>query len=268
MSSVTIIVSKKCNLILPILPFVLAGDIDISKESSMFEVIDYLKIINDRIGAIENVKITGGEPLHPDVIEKTRHIVKYLLNPELNQNINYLQDIQINTNGTHNWNDLGCEVLPTFQVSLDGYEDYHDSIRGIGTYNKAVSFIENLISRGYRVNIMSVFTEYNEKVMSHLISFAQEKNIQIFGQIANLSGRGNGIIGEFDDMVKLYNKVLKFGFPCRVVEKDCPIFYTNNSICTNRITIDESGYIIPCPSLNLIKVCISMNLNQKNIMIL
>lgn len=110
------------------------------------------------------INLTGGEPLlHPNFFEFAREIT--------NRNIR----LGILTNGTLIDTEMAkkiCKLKPVFvQISLDGIEDTHNSIRGVGNFQKALCGIDLL-------------KENNVKV---LVSFtAQKNNYQEFDALATI----------------------------------------------------------------------------------
>lgn len=110
------------------------------------------------------INLTGGEPLlHPDFMKLSGEI--------RNRGIR----LGILTNGTlideKMAQDLASLSPVLVQVSLDGPEEIHDSIRGKGQYKRAIEGIDHLVSQGIKVNVS--FTAMKHNIM-HFEELARE----------------------------------------------------------------------------------------------
>jgi len=96
--------------------------------------------------------------------------------------------VSMNTNGTLLNSRRASEIADAFDVivvSLDGPEDVHDKLRGVGgTYYKAVEAIKLLKAHGVRVGVNTVVTPWNTKILPQfieelhsLVDFAQVQPI-------------------------------------------------------------------------------------------
>jgi len=66
----------------------------------------------------------------------------------------------------------------TIAVSLDGFEDTNDSIRGKGTFNKAIGTVKRLREiDGIRVKVISVLSKENYNEMIDFMRFIKKLNI-------------------------------------------------------------------------------------------
>lgn len=110
------------------------------------------------------VNITGGEPLiHKDF----SFFLAYLYENYFIKG--YPFKITLLTNGTilsksildllKRYQDMIFEI----QISIDGTEKEHDSIRGIGTWNESIHSIQTLLSQNFRVSISFVVSKFNYK---------------------------------------------------------------------------------------------------------
>jgi len=111
-----------------------------------------------------SLHLTGGEPLLWDELLNT---IDYSLN------LGY-ESIFINSNGTLLSEDI-CKKLSffgskvSFSVSLQGPEEFHDSIRGKGSWKKAVRGIDNALVFNIPLNI---FTSVGKSLLPILPVFA------------------------------------------------------------------------------------------------
>ncbi|MCM1026426.1 MAG: radical SAM protein [Roseburia sp.] len=118
------------------------------------ELVRYLKKQSREKVAV-HVHITGGEPfLHPDI-----HKILWLL-----RRFRYKYRYGIMSNGTvlnsrNLWLIKGLH-LKAFQVSLDGNQETHDSIRGIGNFEKVIHALDQLAE--WRIPARVSFTANKE----------------------------------------------------------------------------------------------------------
>jgi SynChlorMet cassette radical SAM/SPASM protein ScmF len=139
---------------------------------------------------LSSVKLTGGEPtLHPQF----RKIVEYLDN----ENINIL----IETNGTlvdfKLAGYLKSKKWVTFiSVSLDGATaETHENLRGVsGSFDRTVAGIKNLVSAGFRPQMICTLNRGNINEIEAIIDLAENlgcgsikfNHIQVMGRGENL----------------------------------------------------------------------------------
>lgn len=223
-------ITKACNLTCP---FCLANaSIAEGEELTSAQWLTALSYFNH----IRAVRISGGEPLMASSVDKTMAVANAVLAQGGN--------VQINTNGTHALPE-NCNKKITFQVSLDGTRETHDSIRGQGNFDKTVSFVRDAKSKGHSVSIMSVFTG-DYKNLPRFIEFLDSLEVSYSFQIPTNVGRGkeNGIKKLYID----YKKLEKFSkkYVRGVFASPCISHF-----CTGGgyVSLDERGFIVPCPSL-------------------
>jgi len=143
--------------------------------------LDSLKLIADEIvntlskwNKLGDVAITGGEPL---VKKETLPLVGYL------ESADEIASVDILTNGTLINEDVveqirGFKKIRCVQVSLDGASPSSgDTIRGKGTFERIISGIRLLRSRGIAVNIMFTLQRRNVKDVPSLIDLAIREGI-------------------------------------------------------------------------------------------
>jgi radical SAM protein with 4Fe4S-binding SPASM domain len=97
------------------------------------------------------VLVSGGEPLlHPD-FKKINKLVN-----------NFPLRFELLTNGTLFSKEIIRELqFHEVQISLDGWEDSHDKLRGHGSFAKSISAIRLLLDHGTSVSVATMITDYN-----------------------------------------------------------------------------------------------------------
>src|SRR4030043_471418 len=99
------------------------------------------------------VLITGGEPLlHSKFEEINEMLPRFLLSKVLFTNGFFLDEKRIKK--------LNVDEI---QISIDGLEDAHDSLRGKGTYRLAMKAVKNALDRGFHVSIATMVHPANLK---------------------------------------------------------------------------------------------------------
>lgn len=144
---------------------------DLSKEEIM-------RLTNDLVTnlGIVNYSITGGEPLlRKDIFE----IIKII------KNANGIVSLQ--TNGTlitkviaQKLRELLNPNTDFIQISLDGLEKTHDSIRGNGNFKKAINGIKLMISLGINVNVNCTPISKNKDELVELYKFCNKIGVNKF----------------------------------------------------------------------------------------
>ena len=112
-----------------------------------------LKELRDRHG-IKSMMWMGGEPM--------------LRNKLLRKGIKLFKSNTITTNGTVPLIDFGPDLL--YVISLDGPEEYNDSIRGEGVFRKVIKNLEGL-PEGFKspFQVQSVVTKFNQHMLEELV---------------------------------------------------------------------------------------------------
>lgn len=253
--SMSIIISTACNLNCP--HCLSKSGVPSQSELSAEELIEYLK----KIKRLMSLKITGGEPFNPYVKDKTYKIIDYCINNGIN--------VQINTNGTYLIPDFNFpKERITFQVSLDGFREKHDAIRGNGVFDKTVEFIRTYRDK-YKIIVTTVIMEqfdFDEILkFDHFIKY--ELNVENRYQIVSQVGRAvencqefTLTDEEFDNIVKKFDR---YGMHCRERKSKCTnLLY--DPLCLN-LSIDAEGNIIPCPFLSQYKFGHIKDFNEEEV---
>jgi radical SAM protein with 4Fe4S-binding SPASM domain len=133
---------------------------------------------------------TGGEPvLHRDLL------------PILDYTREHGFSTAMMSNGTLITSDIARKLrqaqISDVQVSIDGLEAVHDSIRGEGAFRQALKGIANLISCGVDTSINLTLSRLNMGQVDGLVRLAEEAGISAvtFSRLV-VCGRGKELSGE------------------------------------------------------------------------
>lgn len=238
------------------------------------------KIINDlkQLGTIR-IFFTGGEPfIRPDILE----ILKYT------DDNNFA--IYISTNGTL----INLKIinflkslkhLRTFQISLDGLNRTHDSIRGVkGIFNKVINTIKLIKKelKNTKIAIISVLMKENINEIDKLLKLAIKLNVDIFGLVTLYPVRRSSEAEDvtFLEKYKLFKKLseiytarktkLKLGLlvpPAIIPSSLKELEYGCGYICTfpSYLGINANGDVAPCDGLLTYKEFILGNVREDSL---
>jgi radical SAM protein with 4Fe4S-binding SPASM domain len=170
---------------------------------------------------------------------------------------------------------LGSIPFGMFQVSVDGPRDYHDRIRGVGTFERVVDTVELLRGHGVRCCLGASLTEATAEVFHTMVEVAEGIGAASISVIVPLSagraraGKGGGL-GRGGDAMKLKGALDRFYehyvhsktrielsrsslvpvalIPEAVLEGREPRDFMMCSF-PNSIGIDASGWVAPCDGL-------------------
>jgi len=118
----------------------------------------------------------GGEPLlREDIFDLMRYASKKHINVALASN-----GTLINTEMAKKLKDIGVGYV---QISIDGLKDVHDQIRGIGTFEKAISAIKNCLNEGLYTCIGTTITKLNVHQIYEIVDLAKSLKIQKFQMV-------------------------------------------------------------------------------------
>ena len=238
-----------------------------------------IKNLIDQLKELGTIRIffTGGEPFaRPDILE----ILKYA-----DQNG---FAIYISTNGTLIVPKTTRELkrlrhLRTFQVSLDGLEELHDSIRGVkGTFKKAIQTIRLGVKelKNTKITIITTLMKDNISEMEKLLNLALELNVDTFGIVdlypVKRSPKASEVSVQqkyalFQKLSKIYTrekpKKLKIGFlvPPAVIPKQLKeVEYGCGYVCSfpSLLGINANGDVAPCDGLLSFKEFILGNIRR------
>ncbi len=157
---------------------------DIKK--AVTEVSDMITAWSDDYGISfsRSINITGGEPL-------LRHDLLSILEAIREKGF----DCYVLSNGTLITNErakmLSSLGIAGVQVSIEGPEDVHDSIRGKGSFTAATSGIEHLVDAGIPVTLNVTLSKLNASSMIKILAFGSHVGARRIG-FSRLVPSGNG----------------------------------------------------------------------------
>jgi radical SAM protein with 4Fe4S-binding SPASM domain len=156
------------------------------------------------------------------------------------------------------------------QVSFDGLQEIHDSIRGIGSFARAVEGIKHLISNGISTNMNMTLSRLNAGDISGLIGLAREIGIDAvtFSRLAPCGAGSNMLKDMLDatEVTDIYRNFPKMqgeklailsgdplaaiaGYNGEVPDTEFPVGGCAAGIFG--ITITSGGGIMPCRHMDL-----------------
>lgn len=117
-----------------------------------------------------NIVFSGGEPLlRKDIFELISFVNKYKINTCLTSN-----GTLINDEIAKKLNSSGIGVV---NVSIDGPEYIHDSLRGGGSFRKAVRALEHLSQYKIETTIATVICRQNYKFLPYIMGLADQLGV-------------------------------------------------------------------------------------------
>lgn len=163
---------------------------------------DWAELYN--VSFTQSFNITGGEPfLRPEIYEILSLIKDYdaeayiLTNGVLvdRKKAALLKELKVNG----------------VQVSIEGPQKIHDSIRGKGSYRSSLRGIKHLIDAGITVTLNTTLSEVNAHYIFEIIGLAGSLGVQRLGFSRLVPyGRGIGLLDKMlskEDLFKLYKKI-------------------------------------------------------------
>jgi radical SAM protein with 4Fe4S-binding SPASM domain len=206
---------------------------------------------------------TGGEPLLcTDLFDILNHARRYGFTTSLL------------SNGTLITSSVAQQLrqaeVQDIQISLDGLERTHDSIRGKGSFTRALSGIKNLVQQGVSTYINLTLSRLNMEEIEGLVSLARDLGVQSVSYSRLVScGRGKELTSQIltaDELVNLHRRLKKYkDGEVRIVSLDPLALVTDavNDIPDTEfpiggcaagifgITITSDGSIMPCRRMDL-----------------
>lgn len=197
-------ISKKCNLNCKH-----CGAYEDMKKSKDYNNKEMYNIFNNIVNLADTVTLLGGEPLLYDNIEE---ILQKLTENHIN--------IKIITNGQFDENMVSLIQkynVVDIAISLEGTRVINDNIRGINTWNKAISFLDNLIqsqnsNRKLKIGVTSVINKMNAKNILDFLQFLSSKDIDYI-QLSPIYLSGNAKVNKNDleigelELLDLYEEI-------------------------------------------------------------
>jgi len=220
--------------------------------------------VDHDIDVSPSVHFTGGEPL---VREDLFAVLGYASGCGFS--------VSLMTNGTLvdevGARQIGEARVNDVQVSLDGTEDAHDSLRGRGAYRRALDGVRNLVAEGIDTDINVTVTRRNMNQIGELIRTAEELGASgiAFSRLVP-SGRGKALMAEalthdevgfFYDGLRRHRENSKIAVGSRdplatIADIDADIPQTELPVggCAAGIfglTITADGTMMPCRRMDL-----------------
>ncbi len=151
-----------------------------------------------------SISITGGEPL-------LRRDLPYIIDACMQKKFG----VYILSNGTlisrQTAKMFSHQGVKGVQVSIEGPEHIHDSIRGAGSFRSAISGVNHLLEAGIVVTLNTTLSRLNAASFTDMIGLASSLGVQMLGFSRLVpSGRGASLKDEMLDTVDvkdLYQKI-------------------------------------------------------------
>lgn len=181
-------------------------DIDVSKKNELpfSKIKQFIEPIKNRFNIF--CPLIGGE---------------VALYSELEELINYLSENNIDytfVSNSKNWelykfifeNPVYLKNLDSISLSLDGNEEYHDSTRGAGSFQKLKEFLKYLKPFKKPVSIKTAYSPQNIKHIPFVLKFAKDNDIeaQFFSMIQ--SEEHLNVQKDFDKARIIFDKLVPF----------------------------------------------------------
>jgi AdoMet-dependent heme synthase len=212
------------------------------------------------------IHFTGGEPLvREDLFELLLHARHRGFYTSLMSNGTLMTDKK-----ARELRDAGIQDV---QISLDGTEPVHDTIRGKGSFQNAVGGICNLVAAGVETNINMTVSELNYTELDPLLRLAEQLGVSTVGfsrlvpcgrgkelleqvltpehlsllsqQVADKSRDGGVLLVSRDPLIRVANIANDTDIP----QTDFPVGGCSAGIFG--VTITADGTIMPCRRMDL-----------------
>lgn len=151
----------------------------INKSSSEMNLEEIKKIVKSLKNSLESVIITGGEPfLREDLVEVCKIFEKYNKTKKIIIATNGMIPEKIYSQSRRILEETNLDL--TVQVSIDGFEETHDKIRGVkGCFKNAVETVKRLKqlseNRNFNVTITTTISKNNADEIENLIFFVKNE---------------------------------------------------------------------------------------------
>lgn len=184
-----------------------------------------------------SMSITGGEPFtrKEDLFCLLEHI----------ESLDHIYEYDILTNGTL-ISDEDIIILKKFsklrriQVSMEGSSpEKHDSVRGVGDFNKVTSAIKMLKDNGFVVSVMTTLTTNNKEDIPALIDLLGRLNVDYFALERFMpEGQGGSNVDwtlSKEETKKMFTYMSKMAF--KIKKPHLLLYRTLYCLCSNDATI-------------------------------
>ncbi|MDD5729511.1 MAG: radical SAM protein [Candidatus Omnitrophica bacterium] len=167
------------------------------KTGQMLEIIDFAYAAGARY-----ISFTGGEPL---LRRDFSTIADYSHNKGIFN--------KLNTNGlllSEKINEI--KNIDLIHLSLDGPQDIHDSVRGRGTFQRALSGLEAARAHNKKLILSTVLSKYNLQYLEQIFELCKKYNTGVFFQPARILVYGedkvNPAAAENEDYKKAISRIM------------------------------------------------------------
>ena len=212
--------------------------------SDWIEVIDQFTTMN--VGNV--VTLSGGEPLvHPEFDKIARHAKNTGCKV-------YLLTNGVSVTSLDRARSLTA-TLDSVQLSLEGtVEDIHDAIRGKGSFQRAITGLDFLLTAGMPVELVFVVLPGNvadlRDNLGDFVARFQNPNLSVALGVVNFIGRAQGImndppeslVGQVVDAYPDAPWLRKGNWVSNRIVEGCPL--------ANSVVVDADGRITTCPYLH------------------
>ena len=237
-----------------------------SKKAELMPLDVYANILSIlKRSGVRQITLGGGEPLlHPDFVQMVKMSIDYGFITNINTNAYFLDYNLIQILSESNVSQIAIDIESIFSME-------HDEIRGkIGSFEKAMRAIEELVDRNMNVVIQTVLTNKNSDRVLDVFRMAKKKNVLKFRVLDLLPvGRAANLFSEVPrDLNRCMGKICDEAANLnvkRIVSYD-PVFTGNDFHANNIISVNcpsrmgLMGYITTdgtmtyCPSATHIKL--------------
>lgn len=227
-------ISNKCNL-----QCKHCGEQEFMKNSEKIERKDILNIAENLSQIANNVTLLGGEPLLvPNINEVCNIFIKNEVGVDLITNGQiYNQSIE---------NMLKMENVGYIYVSIDGIEEDNDEVRGRGSWNKAIEFLQKIVmlkSISKTIGVTAVLTKKSIRHLKEFMEYFNEFGIDIISfSLLDITGNAVAFKDELllDDLTILESLELILSLKNRVSYK---IVIDSGSVIVDKYLRNKTGYV-------------------------
>jgi len=143
---------------------------------------------------------------------------------------------------------IASAPIARVNVSLDGFRESHDYLRGAGTFDRTVAFVRGLVERDIRTQINSVVFEKNLDRLEPFIEFCRE-DLKVCGvKLSTIYPMGSAL--NHPELFENEQSTLHREVYQKYLKEDLPGMPDGNHLpCLAGITkifIDTSGNVFPC----------------------
>lgn len=136
-----------------------------------------------------SMNLTGGEPF---LFNHFFDVLEYIVTKGFDVSI-LSNGILVNAEKARRISNLGVKEV---QISVEGPEDIHDSIRGAGSFVSSITGVNHLLNAGIQVTLNTTLSDINADHFLDMIEFAASVGVHRLGFSRLVpSGKGEKMIG-------------------------------------------------------------------------